>query len=366
MTEQLATNPPEKDNTETPEQKIEREKQELLGRVSSATLSTMSHRVAWILNNFPTTRNSDITLQVKYWQTFQKDKVFGGYVKLDDLYEMPRLPSLVRARAKIQNEYNLFRPDPAVAAQRGTLEKEERERAIANTDYPVYAVFLDESGKTSPTLIVGSLWFLSLSEELFALQTASMELREKNRFSGEFHFSAMRKDDLRVYKELVDLFVTKGGTISFKFISVEKHGIKNVQAAMNDLYHQLLVRGINHEIKTGRAPLPRILNVWKDSEEAGADKVLMATLETKLNEAAKSIYENKLVVEKCVALDSKSNLFLQVADLVASSVNRILTRSAGPHNHKDEFAEYLVSRLGISVNPDLDIPVGDLVAHIRL
>ena len=52
----------------------------------------------------------------------------------------------------------------------------------------------------------------------------------------------------------------------------------------------------------------------------------MANLEVKLKQAAASIYENKLIVEKCVAIDSKSNIFLQVADLVASSANRVLSR----------------------------------------
>ncbi len=138
---------PQKESKEDQEQRIEREKYDLLARVGSSELLTMGHRVAWLMNHYPDTRNSDIALQIKYWKTFERDMVSGSLVSLDDLYKLPRLNSLVRVRAKIQNEYRLFLADPAVRERRGTLEENEREKAVVTPDYPVYAVFLDESGK---------------------------------------------------------------------------------------------------------------------------------------------------------------------------------------------------------------------------
>lgn len=366
MSEEQDSQVPQKEGEEEQEQRIERERQDLLARVASSELTTMGHRIAWLMNHYPDTRNSDIALQIRYWKTFENDIVKGDYVALDDLYTLPRLNSLVRARARIQNEYRLFQADPVVRERRGTLEEGERERAAETPDYPVYAVFLDESGKTSNNLIVGSLWFLSSGEESLALFLASNELKRKRRFTGEFHFSEIKKDEVPIYKDLIDIFVSKGGAISFKSISLERRGIKNAQVAFDDLYFHLLTKGIDHEVSTGRAPLPRILNVWKDLDEPGADKLLMANLEVKLKQAAASIYENRLIVEKCVAIDSKSNIFLQVADLVASSANRVLSRSGEGYNHKDELADYIVGCLGTSTNPGLDIPIGDLSVHIKL
>jgi hypothetical protein len=92
----------------------------------------------------------------------------------------------------------------------------------------------------------------------------------------------------------------------------------------------------------------------------------MANLKDRMQRAATSIYDNKLVVETFSAVNSKSNIFLQVADIVASSVNRILSRAGEARNHKDELADYLVERLGIATAPDLETQVGDLAAHIRL
>ena len=345
-------------------QQIEREKEDIMARVGSSEISTLRHRVAWLMNRFPSTRNSDVALQIKYWETFDNHR--GSHVALNDLYGLTRLTSITRERARIQNQYRLFLADPAIQERRGTLEESEREKAIETPDYPVYTVFLDESGKTSPYLIVGSLWFLSSGTEPWALIRESNDLKDKRKFSGEFHFSKMKKDQLDIYKELIDIFLMKGGAISFKFISVQKQGIKNVQAALGELYYHLLIRGIDHEASTGRAPLPRILQAWKDSDEIGADKLLMATLKDKLKLVAASVYENKLIVENLVAADSKSSVFLQVADLMASSVNRILSRSGDLRNHKDEFADYLISRLGINATPDLDIRVGDIAAHLKL
>ena len=171
---------------------------------------------------------------------------------------------------------------------------------------------------------------------------------------------------MEIYKELIDIFLAKGGTISFKFISVPRQGLGDIQAALGDLYYHLLIKGIDHEHSSGRAPLPRILQGWKDSEELGADRLLMANLKDRMKQAAASVYENRLIVDNLVAVDSQSSIFLQVADIMASSANRILSRTGESRNHKDELAEYLLERLGVSLTPDLVVLTGDLAAHIRI
>jgi hypothetical protein len=366
MTENQEQDVSEEHGEEDRERRIERERQDLLTCVGSSDVSTMRQRTAWLLNRYPSTRNSDIALQIKYWETFEREIYQGSSVAVDDLYKLTRLTSITRERARIQNQYRLFLADQDVREHRGTLEEDEREKAVKTPDYPVYAVFLDESGKTSPYLIVGSLWFLSSGSESLDLIRYTKELKEKREFAGEFHFAKMKKADVEIYKELIDIFLSNGGTISFKFISVPRKGIANIQAALSDLYYHLLTKGIDHEHSSGRAPLPRILQAWKDSEEIGADKLLMANLEDKIKQAAASVYDNKLVVDNLVAVDSKSSVFLQVADIMASSVNRILSRSGESKNHKDELAEYLLERLGISPTPDLVVHSGDLAAHIDL
>ena len=51
---------------------------------------------------------------------------------------------------------------------------------------------------------------------------------------------------------------------------------------------------------------------------------------------------------------------------MASCENGIIARDGENVNRKDEFADYLVQRLGISPETSLDILFGDITAHIRL
>jgi hypothetical protein len=354
------TSQPETVDSET----IEHEKEELLEHVGASETETMIHKVAWLMNHYPRTRNSDIELQIRYWQEFEK--FHGDYVPLKDLFTLTRLTSISRARAKIQNQYRLFLADPQIRQHRGTLEESEREKARETPDYPVYKVYLDESGKTSPYLVVGSLWFLSSGREGLDLYLEVKKLKETRNFSGEFHFRDMTREEVDIYKELIDIFLTKGGTISFKFISLPRHGIGNIQAALVELFYHLLIKGIDHEDSTGRAPLPRIIQAWKDLESGSSDKIVMANVSDRLKQAAASVYGNKLFVENFVAMDSKKSTFIQVADIMASSVNRILCRSEATRGYKDELADYLMSRLGVHPTSQLESSIGDMAVHLSL
>lgn len=152
------------DDRESPSknEKTEQERQSLLERIASYDLTTIKHKVAWVLNNYPETRDSDITLMLQYWKTFQSDLYSGGSINPDSLYTLTPLTSLKRARAKIQNEYRLFVASPAVQRRRGTLADDVAEAALADRpSFPMYVVYMDDSGKTGEYLIVGGFWLLA-------------------------------------------------------------------------------------------------------------------------------------------------------------------------------------------------------------
>src|SRR5574341_1465498 len=103
------------------EAKLEEEIQLLLNNLSSATVNTLRDRVAWILNNHPETRDSDISLLLKFWETFEPNMYNGQFIRPDDLYRLTRLTSITRERARIQNVYKLFLASSEVRQKRGTL-----------------------------------------------------------------------------------------------------------------------------------------------------------------------------------------------------------------------------------------------------
>lgn len=94
--------------------RIEKEKRELLASLAGGDFSTQRTKVAAILNLYPESRNSDITLALKYWETFQPDIYNKHGILPKDLFKLERLHYIVRARAKIQNEYGLFQADAKV------------------------------------------------------------------------------------------------------------------------------------------------------------------------------------------------------------------------------------------------------------
>lgn len=337
---------------------------QILVAAAGGKLHTAVERVAWVLNHFPEARDSDITLQLKYWQYFHN--YGGGSISPEDLYELPRLTSLSRARAYIQNNHKLFQASPDVRKRRGTLEDEERERALnQRPSWPVFAVYADESGKTADHLIVGSIWFLH-GYETFRVNQEVRKWREENSFKEEFHFKDINKSNVRSYIEIAEMLLANSNVISFKAISLEKSGTKDVQKALSELYYHLLIKGIEHEHKTGRAPLPRSIQVWKDAESPGPDKLLLADIDDKLKQASKTRFEEKLYVDHLEAVNSKALDLIQLADLFTSSINRVLNVQSEQEGPKDEFAKHFLGGLGMPHGITKEETLGDMTVHISL
>lgn len=323
--------------------RLEQEQAELLSKVASATLNTTEARVAWILNNYPETRNSDIALQLAYWDTFEEG-YHGGTIERDDLYRFARLTSLTRARAKIQNDLKLFQAAPEIRARRGKLSEEERERAVKTEPYPVFTVYADESGKTQQHYVVSSLWILH-GAETFRLTKAFTEWRKATGFYNELHFRDLNDGNFARYQEAVEIVFNNASAVSFKSATVERAGAGSVQDAFRELFYQVTAGGIEHEDQTGRVPLPRTFQLWKDEEEAGYDKLVLAHVADRLT----ARFQNRLVIEGMRAVTSKGNTLLQIADLFAGAVNRVVNPPDPPPatpSAKDRFADYLLRRVG--------------------
>ena len=348
------------------EERREQERVNLLQAVSAGKLDTLQGKVAWILNHYPSTRDSDIRLQLEYWEAFQPELLSGEFVRKQDLFQLTRLTTLTRARAKIQNTYRLFVASPEVRKQRGTLSDEERDKAgEQRPPYPLFAVYADESGKTGKFLIVGSVWFLHPPEILSFMRTVSA-WRTLHKFEGEFHFSEISSSKLPYYLAFADLLIENSTVLSFKAVSVERAGIKSVETALEQLYYLLLIRGVEHEHSTGRAPLPRGIQLWKDLEELGKDKLFLASLEDELRQAATTRFNDQLFVDDLEAIDSKGQILVQIADLYTSSINRVLNAEGKREGPKDQFADYFLTALRLPHGPISREMDGDISYYASL
>lgn len=83
----------------------------MLGAVATGSFDTIEQKVAWILNTYPDTRDSDVTLQLRYWETFVEDYDPATF-EPNDLYRLPRLTSLCYVLSTFQHD---------IRAEKGTL-----------------------------------------------------------------------------------------------------------------------------------------------------------------------------------------------------------------------------------------------------
>lgn len=332
---------------ESEEENIEEKRKTLLSKVLSGNLITTREKVAFILNRFSKTRNSDIELAWDYWATFQSNTFDGRTINKSQLNALTRLSTLTRERAKIQNVYKLFQADDLVKKYRGVLETEKKNNAIEDrpADLPQYSVFIDESGKTQDHLLVGSLWVVDAGISSYKVSLALREWKEQKDISYEFHFKEVKNHKFDAYKEFFLKFLSLNASIGFKIIVVKNSGFSNTQQAITDLTFHLVNKGINHENETSRAPLPRILQIWLDDEETGADKLKLENLRERFaNRTNEGLYLGAFE-----AISSENNFYIQAVDLFTASVNRKLNSPEGT-NIKDELANFILETLNFDFN----------------
>jgi hypothetical protein len=140
----------------------ERGRLDLIASLASGDFSGMRTRVAAMLNLYPHTRNSDVSLTLKYWETFQPEVFNASWIMPKDLFKLERLHYIVRARAKIQNEYGLFQADSAIRRRRKHIE-EDMEDAVIEDAAPrrIAWIYADETGKNQDFVIVAAVWVLT-------------------------------------------------------------------------------------------------------------------------------------------------------------------------------------------------------------
>jgi hypothetical protein len=352
---------------ETPEEKALRiadEREQLLARIlSGAQLDQRQERVAWILNHDPAARNSDITLALEYWRAF--DGWDGDLIDPKDLYGFTNWKSLSRDRALIQNEYQLFEADKKVKHLRGKLEERHRGRAIAQkAPPPAFVVYADESSKTSEHVVVASIWFLESSQTV-PFTRRLIEWRRRTGFTKEIHFTRLHPDDLDLYKDFVDLVAAHANTISFRAISVPRAGTRNIDELVRDLYYHLLVGGVAREHDTGRARLPRSLRLHKDQETPGADRIMLANIRDKMLDAAHNRFDDGLELDPFSPANSRDVLPIQVADLLAGGLGRVLNTPDGA-SPKDELAQHILDRFEVRHMLTNEQDIGGMTVHIAL
>jgi hypothetical protein len=331
---------------------LEKEKKELLASLAGGDFSTQKAKVASVLNLYPPTRNSGVTLALKYWEMFQPDIYNENGILPKDLFKLERFHLIVRARAKIQNEYGLFVADGEIKKRRRKREEEMNEEVLKDVaPRKVVNVFSDETGKNADYVIVASVWVLT-GRAVFTVSQVIKAWKEQSGWGArEIHFANFGRRDEEPLGEYLRVIVANREFLSFKAIAIERARTKRkVEEIVEKLHEHMLIRGAEHEAHTGRIELPREIEMTLD-EEQSLDSFTLAELSRRVTADLERTYGDQLKLCDVRTASSKNSHLVQLADLVAGAINRKLNHK-GERNYKDDMADRIIHDLDLTLSSE--------------
>ena len=314
--------------------------------------SKLKTKVAYILNLYPHSRNSDVSLTLKYWETFQPDIYNESGILPKDLFKLERQHYIVRARAKIQNEYKLFTSDSEIKRFRRKHEEKMQNEMIKDiAPRNVVNIYADETGKNQDFIIVASVWILT-GRAVFTVGQAISKWKDESVWAKrEIHFTKFGKRDEEPLSEYLNIILKNREFLSFKAIAVEKKKTKRkVEEVIIKLHEHMLINGTEHELKTNRISLPQNIDVTLD-EEQSLDPITLSEIKRRVNTDYQSNHGKEVSLNSLQTVSSRKSPLVQLADLVAGAINRKLNHK-GQRNYKDDMADKIIKTLDIQISSE--------------
>jgi hypothetical protein len=345
--------------------RLEKEARELQASLNDGVMSDVKTKVAWVLNMFPHTRNSDISLTLKYWELFHSDIFHPTSMNPRTLFKMERETSIARVRAKIQNDYQLFPADADIRRRRRELAEDVKEAVVEDKpERNVVLVFADETGKTAEFVCVAAVWVLT-GYTLFKLSRAISTWQDTSPWSNnEIHFTKFRNSQVTALAEYLDIVRKHREFLSFKVIGVEKSTTKRpIEEVVMKLHEYMLIHGAKHEVDNKRIKLPHDIRLTVDAEQS-LDAIACADMKGHIAAAYRTSYGDDLTIEDVSTISSHKSQLVQLADVIAGAVNR-RKNNKDARNHKDEMADMIITALDIQLERD-DVPGVDASTWLYL
>jgi hypothetical protein len=335
--------------------RLEKEAAELVASLNDGVFSDVKTKVAWVLNLFPHTRNSDISLTLKYWELYHSNLFNPTAMNPRDMFKMERETIIVRVRAKIQNEYHLFPADENVRRRRRALEEEVNEAVIEDKpERSIVHVYADETGKNAEFVCVAAVWVLT-GYTIFNLNKSIRAWQQLSPWAGrELHFAEFKKHHIAALPEYLALVRAHREFLSFKVIAVQRSTIKRpIEEVVMRLHEEMMIRGAKHEVGSSRIKLPHAIRLTVDAEQS-LDTFACSEMKSRIAMAYQAAHGDGLSVEEVTTISSQKSEPVQLADLVAGAVNRRKNHT-GELGYKDEMADLIIEQLDIQLEKD-DIP----------
>lgn len=323
-------------------------------------------KVAYILWQYPNTRNSDRTHAIQYYKIFHPEYVQNDQITFENLYNLPKMYDLQRDRATIQNTEELFPAKIEVGKKRQVRATEYQSYYKNNNPKNFindanYYIYLDESGKNDKYFVLAGILINSndgkkiLSDKLSEIK---QNLNKKyNLQINEWKYSNINHKNKNYYLELIEEIKNTGVNIAFISILVENSGLSSdskknktkelLKFVVKDCLDTLTL----YTCRSSYENVISRLNATLDNDGAGIDILQQEQIKMEIQTAIGTESKYFSTLENLNWEDSKNNNFVQIADLYASSLNNIFSEMPieGENSQaKKDFANKILEQVGIT------------------
>lgn len=324
-------------------------------------------KIAYILWRDNYTRNSDIALSIEFYKQFHSEYIQDDdSIKLEDLYNIPKMYDIQRNRADIQNTQGLFPATEEVRQARLKRAKESRERYSEQKrktfrGLPDYYMYMDESGKNAPYFVLAGILLngkKNVQSQKLRFNDLKKRLNTKHKLSiDELKFTDINKRNLDFYKDYLNEIFREGAPFTFLSIIVENKGLKRKTEQKKTKYLlEIFLKELTSVIVRSTCGSPYAeksakLHITLDKDSDGYDAVVREKIKQELDLELKQYYKYLIALDDFKDVDSKDEIYVQIADLYASSLSNIFSSIKADSDTakcKKEFAQLFLNNVGIA------------------
>ncbi len=332
----------------TLEQQLER--QQLLSEISSSFLGKTEQRVAWLLQRFPETRDSDTALAVRYWKTFQADVLEKwNRLDLDILFDLDHFETLSRVRRHVQNDLQLFVASSRTRQLRNELQMDFSQylSASRHTDDEV-RFYLDETGNEGGKAYVGVAGICIINWKQYEKHHAALkQWRENQGWPETIHFSETGSAQQPKALALLSELQKRRSGLLFLGYSIPSRG--HTHHALVDLFIQLVSDSLRQLEALKCLNSPRALTLIKEAD-GGFDTIYKPAIEKYLSQQLGRDFPERVFLKQVEPLPKGREVLLECADLIAGGMQR--RAFFGGRNPKDLLAEAVFNVTGFEDSKD--------------
>lgn len=323
-------------------------------------------KVAYILWQYPNTRNSDRTHAIQYYKTFHPEYVQDDKITFENLYNLPKMYDLQRDRATIQNTENLFPANAEISKKRReqateyqTFYKNNNPKKFINDAN--YYIYLDESGKNDKYFVLAGI-LINSDNDRKILEDKLCEIKQNLNAKYKSHikewkYSNINHKNKNYYFELIEEIKSIRVNIVFISILLENNGLGSIskknktKELLKFVIKDCLDTLTLYTCKSSYKNVVSKLYATLDNDGAGIDILQKEQIKTEIQTAIGTESKYFSILESLDWIDSKNSNFIQLADMYASSLNNIFSEmpiEGNASQAKKDFANEVLNSIGVS------------------